>query len=41
MIGSRVQQKQRMDRFMTNLFIAGAGFAVILLIAFIAFVVIQ
>lgn len=41
MIGSRVQQKQRMDRFMTNLFIAGAGFAVILLIAFIAFVVVE
>lgn len=41
MMGSRVQQKQRMDRFMTNLFIAGAGFAVILLIAFIAFVVIE
>lgn len=41
MIGSRVQQKQRMDRFMTNLFIAGAGFAVILLIAFIAFIVVE
>lgn len=41
MMGSRVQQKQRMDRFMTNLFIAGAGFAVILLIAFIAFVVVE
>lgn len=41
MIGSCVQQKQRMDRFMTNLFIAGAGFAVILLIAFIAFVVVE
>lgn len=41
MIGSRVQQKQRMDRLMTNLFIAGAGFAVILLIAFIAFVVVE
>lgn len=41
MIRSRVQQKQRMDRFMTNLFIAGAGFAVILLIAFIAFVVVE
>lgn len=41
MIGSRVQQKQRMDRFMTNLFIAGAGFAVILLIAFIVFVVVE
>lgn len=41
MIGSHVQQKQRMDRFMTNLFIAGAGFAVILLIAFIAFVVVE
>ena len=41
MIGSRVQQKQRMDWFMTNLFIAGAGFAVILLIAFIAFVVVE
>lgn len=41
MIGSRVQQKQRMDRFMTKLFIAGAGFAVILLIAFIAFVVVE
>lgn len=41
MIGSRVQQKQRMDWLMTNLFIAGAGFAVILLIAFIAFVVVE
>ncbi len=41
MMGSRVQQKQRMDRFMTNLFIAGAGFAVVLLIAFIAFVIIE
>lgn len=41
MIGSRVQQKQRMDRLMTNLFIAGAGFAVILLIAFIAFIVVE
>ena len=41
MIGSRVQQKQRMDRFMTNLFIVGAGFAVILLIAFIVFVVVE
>ncbi len=41
MMGSRVQQKQRMDRFMTNLFIAGAGFAVVLLIAFIAFVVVE
>ncbi len=38
---SRVQYKKRMDRFMTNIFIGGAGFAVILLIAFIAFVVIQ
>lgn len=41
MIGSRVQQKQRMDRLMTNLFVAGAGFAVILLIAFIAFIVVE
>lgn len=41
MMGTRVQQKQRMDRFMTNLFIAGAGFAVVLLIAFIAFVVVE
>lgn len=41
MIGSRVQQKQRIDRLMTNLFVAGAGFAVILLIAFIAFIVVE
>lgn len=41
MMGTRVQQKQRMDRFMTNLFIVGAGFAVVLLIAFIAFVVVE
>lgn len=38
---SRVQAKKRMDRIMTNLFVCGAGFAVILLIAFIAFVVIE
>lgn len=38
---SRVQYKQRMDRCMTYLFIGGAGFAVLLLIAFIAFVVIE
>lgn len=41
MMTSRVQYKKRMDRFMTALFVGGAGFAVILLIAFIAFVIIQ
>ena len=35
-----VQSKKRMDNIMTTLFLCGAGFAVVLLIAFVGFVII-
>ena len=34
-------QKKRSDSIMTALFVGGAGFAVVLLVAFVGFVIIQ
>lgn len=36
-----VQSKKRMDNIMTSLFLCGAGFAVVLLVAFVGFVIVE
>lgn len=36
-----VQSKKKMDNIMTSLFLCGAGFAVVLLVAFVGFVIVE